>query len=196
MPYLDEAARQLGISEKTLRRWLRLVEPPITPTPHKWDRRYQVITDSDVEVIRRARSELPGSLHNIPKRDISSYNSLAVDRLSNASGSERMPRPSTPPQSLTPRPRPQQSRASSDGTLPDGMMSRTDAADRHGIPRSTLRRWCLEGRVTTSSERYGGDHGQFETAQPITQKGLAELYQLASHRADFRRCDDCPHTST
>src|SRR5690242_9049196 len=101
MPYLDQAARQLGISEKTLRRWLRLVVPPITPTAHKYDRRYQVITDEDVEVIRAARSELPGVNHTV----IPSYSSLAFDRRPTASDETRIPTPQSASTHATPAPR-------------------------------------------------------------------------------------------
>jgi hypothetical protein len=60
MPYISEAARELGISDKTLRKWMRLLNPPITTTKHHYDPRYHIISAEDMERIRRARSELPG----------------------------------------------------------------------------------------------------------------------------------------
>ena len=189
MPYLDVAARQLGVSEKTLRKWLRQVEPPIEPTPHQRDRRYHVISDAEVERVRQALAERPGVQRGVA---IPSYSSLAFDRRQSdgAVGSEASS--SVMP---TPRQRPLQRhalRASGDG-LPDGMMSRTDVATLHTFPASTLRRWCDEGRIETDSGTYGGAHGQFQAARPVTARGLAQFWRLAHQRSDFTTCPDCPH---
>ncbi|HEU5374962.1 MAG TPA: MerR family transcriptional regulator [Ktedonobacteraceae bacterium] len=60
MPYISEAARELGITDKTLRKWMRLLTPSITATKHHYDPRYHIISAEDVERIRQARAELPG----------------------------------------------------------------------------------------------------------------------------------------
>lgn len=188
MPYLDVAARQLGVSEKTLRKWLRQVEPPIEPTPHQRDRRYHVISDAEVERVRQALAERPG-IHTPP----------ALPALTDASrtryGANLGERPSQPIQlPIAPaRPRQRPVSASSSG-LPDGMLSRTDVATLHTFPASTLRRWCDEGRIETDSGTYGGAHGQFQAARPVTARGLAQFWRLAHQRSDFTACPDCPHT--
>ena len=187
MPYLDVAARQLGVSEKTLRKWLRQVEPPIEPTPHQRDRRYHVISDAEVERVRQALAERPG-IHTPP----------ALPALTDASrtryGANLGERPSQPIQlPLAPaRPRQRPVSASPDG-LPDGMLSRTDVATLHTFPASTLRRWCDEGRIETDAGVYGGAHGQFQAARPVTARGLAQFWRLAHQRSDFTTCPDCPH---
>ena len=187
MPYLDVAARQLGVSEKTLRKWLRQVEPPIEPTPHQRDRRYHVISDAEVERVRQALAERPG-IHTPP----------ALPALTDASrtryGANLGERPSQPIQlPLAPaRPRQRPVSASPDG-LPDGMLSRTDVATLHTFPASTLRRWCDEGRIETDAGVYGGAHGQFQAARPVTARGLAQFWRLAHQRSDFTPCLDCPH---
>ena len=184
MPHLDVAARHLGVSEKTLRKWLRQVEPPIEPTPHKRDRRYHVISDAEVERLRQALAERPG-VHTPPVR---------TDAHQTRYGANLGEQPSKPSQlPLAPvRPRQRAVSASSSG-LPDGMLSRTDVATLHTFPASTLRRWCDEGRIETDSGTYGGAHGQFQAARPVTARGLAQFWRLAHQRSDFTPCLDCPH---
>lgn len=187
MPYLDVAARQLGVSEKTLRKWLRQVEPPIEPTPHQRDRRYHVISDAEVERVRQALAERPG-IHTPP----------ALPALTDASrtryGANLGERPSQPIQlPLAPaRPRQRPVSASPDG-LPDGWMDVTAASRAHNIPRSTLAAWVRDGRIETDSGEYGGAGGRWPIVRPLTRRGLAQLYAYAGNRPDFRRCDDCPH---
>lgn len=182
MPTLNDAARQLAISEKTLRKWMKRLE--MKPARHDYDWRFYVLSDEQVQQIKDARAQMPGSRPAI----IPSYSSLAFDRRQSDAGTASDASPSVAP---TPRQRPLQRAAV--GALPDGMMAKEDASRLHGVPTATLRRWCAEGKIETHSASYAGEHGRYGVVNPITQRGLAQFYALASHRADFRRCDDCPH---
>ena len=187
MPTLGEACQQLRIGRVTLAKWIKRLG--IATTRHEWDYRFEVIAPEDVERIADARRKLPSAQRGVA---IPSYSSLAFDRRQSdgAVGSEASS--SVMP---TPRQRPLQRhalRASGDG-LPDGMMSRTDVATLHTFPASTLRRWCDEGRIETDSGTYGGAHGQFQAARPVTARGLAQFWRLAHQRSDFTPCLDCPH---
>ena len=187
MPTLGEACQQLRIGRVTLAKWIKRLG--IATTRHEWDYRFEVIAPEDVERIADARRKLPSAQRGVA---IPSYSSLAFDRRQSdgAVGSEASS--SVMP---TPRQRPLQRhalRASGDG-LPDGMMSRTDVATLHTFPASTLRRWCDEGRIETDSGTYGGAHGQFQAARPVTARGLAQFWRLAHQRSDFTTCPDCPH---
>jgi len=75
-------------------------------------------------------------------------------------------------------------------------MSLTEAADVHGVLRymTTFRRWRDEGKLDCDPGTYSGERGQFPVVRPLTRKGLAQFYQLASPRSDFKRCNHCPHT--
>lgn len=185
MPYLDEAARQLGISEKTLRAWMRKVDPAIEPQRHKYDLRYHIIAPEDVERIRQARAEKPGATAVIPMSS-----KLAFDR--RQSGDE-MARDVSPAVPRMPQPRQRQRGTSS--ALPDGLVSLTATAEAHGVFRylSTFRRWRDIGKLECDPGTYGGEHGQFAINQPLTRKGLADFYRLASPYAEFQRCELCPH---
>ena len=187
MPTLGEACQQLRIGRVTLAKWIKRLG--IATTRHEWDYRFEVIAPEDVERIADARRKLPSAQRGVA---IPSYSSLAFDRRQSdgAVGSEASS--SVMP---TPRQRPLQRhalRASGDG-LPDGMMSRTDVATAHTFPASTLRRWCDEGRIETDAGVYGGAHGQFQAARPVTARGLAQFWRLAHQRSDFTTCPDCPH---
>ena len=187
MPTLGEACQQLRIGRVTLAKWIKRLG--IETTRHEWDYRFEVIAPEDVERIADARRKLPSAQRGVA---IPSYSSLAFDRRQSdgAVGSEASS--SVMP---TPRQRPLQRhalRASGDG-LPDGMMSRTDVATLHTFPASTLRRWCDEGRIETDAGVYGGAHGQFQAARPVTARGLAQFWRLAHQRSDFTTCPDCPH---
>ena len=75
------------------------------------------------------------------------------------------------------------------------MMAKEDASRLHGVPTSTLRRWCQEGRIETHEATYAGEHGRYGIVNPITARGLAQFYALASGRSDFTPCAQCPHDS-
>ena len=187
MPTLGESCQQLCIGRVSLAKWIKRLG--IATTRHEWDYRFEVIAPEDVERIADARRKLPSAQRGVA---IPSYSSLAFDRRQSdgAVGSEASS--SVMP---TPRQRPLQRhalRASGDG-LPDGMMSRTDVATAHTFPASTLRRWCDEGRIETDAGVYGGAHGQFQAARPVTARGLAQFWRLAHQRSDFTTCPDCPH---
>lgn len=187
MPYLDEAARQLGISEKTLRRWLRIVEPPITPTRHRYDRRYQLISEEDVEVIRVARSEKPG-VTGVTQAPMLSVRSPQPNLAGVALADRESPQP--------PRQRPSAGALSASFFLPDGLVSRSELASQHGVPLTTMRRWCDEGHIETDSGVYAGASGRFSIAHPVTRHGQHQFYVLASARRDFVACSLCPHQAS
>lgn len=178
---LDQAARQLGISEKTLRRWLALIDPPITPTTHRYDRRYRMLSEDDVARIRAERDTLPeknASRTPISRPQAHQTGATPLD----VSG--QGPMPARLPVAAPTR-----------TNLPTGMMGRQEAALTHGIPLTTLRRWCDEGRIETDSGAYGGERGRYAVKMPLTVRGLAQFYALASHRTDFTPCPDCPHSA-
>lgn len=222
MPTLERAASQLNISEKTLRRWIKLLnaknpEQPIETPRHEWDLRHRVISESDLKRITDARSQMPGYTGTVvypppygalgwgaaPPYSVPQAWGAPDDTTAHSGhGVAAQPRERTSP---TP---PQGDAALGHGSarrarrvpgpsegqpLPDGMMSRTDVADLHNFPRSTLRRWCEEGRVETVNQSFGGEHGTFAVHQPVTATGVRQFYLLASGRADFQRCDACPH---
>lgn len=188
MPTLGEACQTLRIGRVTLAKWIERLG--IETTRHEWDWRFTVIAPEDVERIAEARRKVPG--RSVTGVSIPSYSSLAFDRRSGIGDT-----PNTASPTVTPVPRQRAVelatlRASGEG-LPDGMMSKEDASRFHGVPTTTLRRWCREGRIETTPGRYGGEHGHYGVVDPLTRRGHAQLHALASHRADFRRCADCPH---
>lgn len=180
MPTLDEACRTLRVSRHTLRKWMKRLG--ITPERHPRDYRYWLLTSEQVETIRAARAEMPGAIISIASKP-------AFDRSPTAETGVGVHVPMFTP---TPRPRPLQRDTFT--TLPDGMLSRTDAASLHNVPMTTLRRWCDAGLVETASATYGGEHGQFSIARPLTRQGLRQFWHLAHGRSDFTPCRDCPHT--
>ena len=184
MPTLGEACQQLRIGRVTLAKWIKRLG--IETTRHEWDYRYEVIAPEDVERIAEARRKLPQASGRPPM--IPSYSSLAFDRRQ----SERETVSDAPP-TVTPMSRQRAMRRVASSGLPDGMMSRSDVADLHNFPASTLRRWCDEGRIETDGGVYGGEHGQFQAARPVTPRGLRQFYALACSRTDFRACPSCPH---
>lgn len=197
MPTLDQAARQLGISEKTLRRWIKLLNQKrprqqIVPTRHEWDGRYFVIRDEDVTAIREARAQMPGY-----SPAISIASKLAFDRRSTADGERAIATDSFSPVAPMPRPRSARTRTQFDGGLPDGWMSRTRASDAHGLGRTTVNRWIKAQGFETGDNSFGGVNGQFQGNRPLTQRGLAQLVAFArAHQPqNFHTCELCPHAS-
>lgn len=187
MPTLDEACRTLRLSRKTLRKWLDRLS--IEPQQHPYDQRFYTITDEDLQRVKDARAQMPGARQTptytpayIPSE---SYKALR------AKSDEETVRDVSPSVVSLPRRAPLQRESFME--LPDGMMGKQDAALRHGLPLTTLRRWVQEGKIETARGEYGGMHGQFLVRDPLTRRGLAQLYHLASRRPDFRRCADCPH---
>lgn len=172
MPTLGEASRLLRISRHTLDKWIKRLA--ITPTRHPFDYRHFTITDADLQRIAEARAQLP----QLPGAIISIASKPAFDR--RQSGEKRY-RDTSPARSGDVLP------------LPDGMMGKQETAIRHGIPPTTLLRWCREGLVETDGESYGGARGQFAVKHPVTRRGLAQLYALAHQRPDFTPCSECPH---
>ncbi len=183
MPTLDQAARHLGISEKTLRRWLRLCKPPITPVEHPLDRRYHVITPEELQRVADLRAQLPAT-QNSPFAPVT-HPQPRQAALPRAAGT--FPIPTARKARRTPQ-------SDGGGMLPDGAMSKEDASRLHNVPMTTLRRWCDAGRIEVDPGEYGGEGGRFPVKHPLTRAGLAQLYQLASARPDFTRCPSCPHS--
>lgn len=190
MTTLREAAQRLGVSMTTLEKWCKRLG--IEPKRHPQDWRFRVLSDEQIEQIRQERALMPA-----PQAVISSYNSLAFDRRSAASGNEGIANDATAPLSPAPRLRQPQRRASSRAPsaegLPAGMMSKKDAARLHGIARSTIENWCQAGKVDTSPETFQPPHGHWPIVRPLTRRGLAQFYALAKGHADFTACPDCPH---
>jgi len=187
MPTLGEACQQLRIGRVTLEKWIDRLH--IEKTRHEWDWRFTVIAPEDVERISEARRKLPQSARSaITGAFIPTVSTLAFDR---RPARDETANDVSPTVRATPRQRPLQ-RDSFTG-LPEGMMSRTDVAAAHGLALTTLRRWCDDGRIDCDPGVYALAHGRFSIARPITRRGLAQLYQLASHRPDFTRCPGCPH---
>lgn len=186
---LGEAARLLRVSRHTLDKWLERLG--IEPTRHEYDYRFFTISAEQLQAIRDARAKMPVAdiSDNIP-----SYSTLAFDRRESG---EVVARDASPGVAATPRQRPLQRhalRTSGEGIVPPGMMSRTEVATLHNFPASTLRRWCDSGVIETDSGVYGGEHGQFQAARPVTARGLRQFYALAHQRPDFTPCPQCPHS--
>lgn len=184
MPTLGEACQQLRIGRVTLEKWIKRLG--IETTRHEWDYRYQVIAPEDVERIAEARRKLPG--RSITGAFIPSSSKSDDRRSPTAETGAGVHAPM-----FTPLPRQRPLQRDSFTALPDGMMSRSDAAEAHNVPLTTLRRWCDEGRVETHTGIYGGEHGRRPVIDPITRRGLAQFYALASSRAGFTPCSSCPH---
>lgn len=177
MPTIGEACQRLGIGRVTLEKWMDRLH--IVPEKHPQDWRYRVLTDEQVQRIADERAKMPGHINK----------HLYVALRSPSAGSMARDASLT----LAPLPRQRPLQRDSFTALPDGMMSRSDAAEAHNVPLTTLRRWCDEGRVETHTGIYGGEHGRRPVIDPITRRGLAQFYALASSRADFTRCPQCPH---
>lgn len=175
MPTLNDAARQLAISEKTLRKWMKRLE--MKPARHDYDWRFYVLSDEQVQQIKDARAQMPGNAHPL--------SGLSGSVIPSAMA---FPIPAAPRRSYSPRPA-----QVTQGALPDGLTSRSDAAAAHGVPMTTVRRWCEDGRIECDGGVYALDHGRFSIAQPITRRGMRQLYEMASQRPGFITCEQCPH---
>jgi len=64
MDTLGQVCRELRISRKTLKKWLDRLK--IEPTKHPRDWRHFTLTSEQVEAIRAARAEMPGSTSTRP----------------------------------------------------------------------------------------------------------------------------------
>jgi hypothetical protein len=179
----------LGVSSKTLRRWILLLnqenprQPIETPRHHR-NGHFRVIAEEDLQRIIAARAEMPGA--------ISSASKLAFDRRQSENGAHSDAAPTVTP---APRPRPRRQAplsAVAEG-LPDGWMDVTMASRLHNVPRATLAAWVRDGRVETDRGTYGGEHGHWPIVRPLTRRGLAQLVTLARGRDGFTPCPDCPH---
>jgi len=191
MPTLGEACQQLRVGRVTLAKWIKRLG--IETTRHEFDWRYEVIAPEDVDRIAEARRKLPVTTK---QPVIYTSDELAFGRRSTASGSDAIPTPRVAPLAPTPRPRQPQRRAVIEASLPDGLVSLTEAADMHGVLRymTTFRRWRDEyDKLDCDPRTFSGERGQFPVVRPLTRKGLAQFYQLASPRSDFVRCSACPH---
>ena len=182
MPTLGEACQQLGITRRTLDKWLTRLD--IEPERHPQDWRYRTLTDEQIQRIADERALMPG----LPASGQNAAVTRSQPNLTAQGGrADTFPirRPHGTPVKASGATRP----------LPDGWMNKKEAAVLHGIPRATIDDWCKAGKVETDPGTYGGVHGHWPIVQPITQRGLAQFYRLASPRSDFRRCDLCPHTA-
>ena len=179
MPTLTEAAQLLHISEKTLRKWMRRLE--LEPARHPYDLRYFTLTDEQVEAIRDARAQMPGAAQQAI---------MPPARLRAKSGRST---PLADSFSIPAGERPLDLAVSASDRLPDGMLDVTTASRRHNVPRTTLAAWCQQGLIETSGETYR--RGRVKVVHPLTRKGLAQLYRLASPHGDFTPCSECPHAS-
>jgi hypothetical protein len=189
MPTLGEACQQLRIGRVTLTKWMKRLD--IAATRHEYDWRFTVIAPEDVERIAEARRKLPQTGRSgVTGANISSYSLPAFDR---RPARDETANDASPTVRASPRQRPLQRATFSE--LPDGMMSKEDASRLHNVPTTTLRRWCADGRIETTSGQYPGEGGRYGVVDPLTRRGLAQLYQLASQRADFTACPSCPHST-
>lgn len=188
MPTLGEACQQLRIGRVTLAKWIERLQ--IETTRHAWDWRYQVIAPEDVERIAEARRQVPARTHvptvaNMPPA-LSRGDSDGSGRLADTF---HIPAPAR-------RPVRRVSASSAAAVLPDGWMSRTEAADVHGLARTTVRTWIAKQGFETGGDTFGGVSGQFGGEAPLTSKGLAQLvaYARVHQPHNFHPCTKgCPH---
>ncbi len=188
-----EVARLLGLDMRVLTKCIRYANISFVRSPD--DARKQLFTDDMVGQIREAHVALYG---HAPYGDlVAEVEELKrrVARLeANPAPAVRVPLPAP---ALAPLPRvvrPMPTVRRQESILPPGMVSRSDVADAHGFPLTTLRAWCKDGKVETSPETYGSEHGHFAVERPVTRRGLAQFYALASQRRDnFTPCKECPH---
>lgn len=187
MPTLAEACAALEVNRVTLRKWMERLK--IQPAREEYDQRFWHITDKQLEAIKDARSKMskPQSTGHIKKH----YN-VALRAKSDGAASPIATLQEVPRAPL-PAPRRARTLASSSEGLPEGMVSRSELAERHGIALTTMRRWCDAGKIATDGGVYASEAGRFSIAHPVTRHGQRAFYQLASGRAGFRRCDRCPH---
>jgi len=194
-----DAAHRLHMDENTLRKYARLVG--VQAQAPVYNRRLRTYSADDLRKISALYARHTQKTHR-RSADASADLQRTVRELSARVArleAERapvvpvpLPAPLPPVTAFSVRPTPILRHRL--GDLPPGMMSRTDVADRHHFPRTTLRAWCESGRIETSPETYDGEYGQFPVAQPVTARGLAQFYALATARRDFHPCPECPHT--
>lgn len=76
--------------------------------------------------------------------------------------------------------------------LPDSLVSVASFAEAHGIPPQTWRKAMDVGRLPTVE-------GEWRVVRSLTRhaldaEGRRVFFALWGHRADFRKCPDCPHS--
>jgi hypothetical protein len=193
----------------TLRKYARILG--ITPALVDHDRKVRAYSADDLRIISERYANDTRKRHHAPRPFPASVDAPSADAYADLQRMIRelsarlarleaerasavrppLPAPASPLTAFSVRPTPTLRHRL--GELPQGMMSRTDVADRHHFPRTTLRAWCESGRIETSPETYDGEYGQFPVAQPVTARGLAQFYTLAIRRRDFHPCPECPH---
>src|SRR5260221_7717294 len=151
-----EVARLLGLDMRVLTKCIRYANISFVRSPD--DARKQLFTDDMVGQIREAHVALYG---HAPYGDLVAEVEELKRRLARLEAHPasvvHVPVPAPMPAPLPRVVRPMPTVRRQESILPPGMMSRSDVADAHGFPLTTLRAWCKDGKVETSPETYGSE---------------------------------------
>lgn len=195
MPTLTDAARQLAISEKTLRKWMKRLE--MKPARHDYDWRFYVLSDEQVQQIKDARAKMPGAQSPI-------LGTNALRAKSDGLGY----RDASPSVAPTPRQRPLQRATVSasqqmlaSNPLPPGWMAVSTFCRRHNLNDRSVGRSSHMPPPTVAPD--GAPWGNFSpkaniwqalhtvyTAEQVRQ-AVAQAARYWPQR--FTACPDCPH---
>lgn len=195
MPTITEAARLLRVSEKTLRKWIAILndkagpEHEIRPVQHPYDRRFWTITAEEVQRIAEARAQMPSSpgvpgyghaglpMTLAPKRAIVREVPAPVQAHAGAEEGADLPAiPAIPDHYLA---QPSLPIAPVDGAFPTRMHA-SRWLEEHGLPSSTARHWRGWSALPVLSPRA-------VLTFAMTQRTRGEEYR---HRWRLHRCQD------
>jgi hypothetical protein len=172
-----EAARLIGVSERTMRAWLKAGRVPgaVKTAPPREPARWQIPEDS-----ARALLHLPegtGSAGALSER--------LADMERRIEQLEALMQPSR----AAPRAAEETHRTIPEG-IPEGLDGVTDWCRAHGVPETTLKHAVEAARLTVVSGRW--KVGRAYVLHALDEAGHRQAYELWGRRETFRRCSRCP----
>lgn len=184
-----EASKQSGISEKTIRKWIR--QGRLKATERLVDgRRVFAIRQEDLEAVLRDRNTIPERSDTLAER---------VERLERTvSTLQRQIEMLTADQAPTIAPAPRKSGPLSapagdvKSTLPPGYIGFREMARRHNISISTVQKALDSARLVATEGQW--IVGRASVRQAFDREEQEAFVRMYGGREDFQQCDDpeCP----
>lgn len=199
---IQEAARRLGKSEKTLRRWVHDDKIPARMVEGRY-----VFTESDIEAHRGTQETQVGYDDLIERIEVLEATVARLEAsieqvqvhiwdivYSPLEQSETRVYPNVQEKQEKPVQVGRHSQATHGGVfgLPDGLKGWRSFAALHGIAPSTVQKAIETGRLTIVSGKWTVGRASVQGALDAT--GQAKFYELWHNLPKFQTCPNCPHS--
>jgi excisionase family DNA binding protein len=195
---IQEAARRLNISEKTLRRWVH-----IKKIPARLDEGRYWFAERDINAYLQAHQPHIGeeSIYEVVYARLDSIDTRldeiqkAVERLTAHLSTKETPKILKPPQpqySAKATVQEEQEEKPITSTLPDGLVIATAFAKQHGVPENTANKAIESGRLPVIRGQW--KVGRASPTKAWDAEGRSKFYQEYHNSPNFIRCPDCPHS--